>query len=250
MALFDAAEKTFYWPFLWLTSKNKHMNILALDTCTELCSAAFLYQGTLFERAVLTKRGHSDLILGMIDEVLIEAKTDKASIDVVAFGRGPGSFTGVRISAAVAQGIAFALDVPVVAISSLAALAQGAADRLDVDYLAALIDARMGEVYGCHYHCQDGLVRPLDSERVSPPSEFKPFGVQKWTGVGSAWGEYGAILSQQFADSLVASWADCYPHAASVIKLAEAPAQAGDVLSPEKALPVYLRNNVAKQKGA
>ena len=225
------------------------MNILALDTCTESCSAALLYQGELFERVEMTQRGHSDLILGMMDELFQQAGTTVSVIDAVAFGRGPGSFTGVRVGVGVAQGIAFARDIPVIPISSLAANAQGVVDTFNTDYIAVAMDARMGEIYCANFQVVNGLVVLLDEEKVCPPEEFKPVNEQSWLGIGTGWAEYESILTENFAGQLEHVNAACFPQASSIIKLAQQEAEAGRLLPAEQALPVYLRNNVAKKKG-
>jgi tRNA threonylcarbamoyladenosine biosynthesis protein TsaB len=225
------------------------MNILALDTCTESCSAALLYQGQLFERVEMTQRGHSELILGMMDELFVEAKTSISEINAVAFGRGPGSFTGVRVGVGVAQGIAFARDIPVIPISSLAANAQGVVDTFNTDYIAVAMDARMGEIYCANFQVVDGLVVLLDDEKVSPPEKFKPISQQAWVGIGTGWAEYESILTENFVGQLEHVSAACFPQAASIIKLAQQEAKAGRLLPADQALPVYLRNNVAKKKG-
>ena len=225
------------------------MNILALDTCTESCSAALLYQGEVFDCVEMTQRGHSDLILGMLDIVLERAGTTIASIDAVAFGRGPGSFTGVRVGVGVAQGVAYARDVPVIPVSSLAAVAQGVVDSVDSDYLAVAMDARMGEIYCASYQCVDGIVQLLDDERVCPPEKFIPQSQQQWAGIGTGWGVYGELLEKQFANNLEQIRVEQYPRATSILKLAQIEAEAGRMVSAEQALPVYLRNNVAKKKG-
>jgi len=225
------------------------MNILSLDTCTESCSAALLYQGELFERGELTQRGHSDLILGMMDDLFAQAGTTISVIDALAFGRGPGSFTGVRVGIGVAQGIAFARDVPVIPISSLAAVAQVAADQYQLEHIAVAMDARMGEVYAAHYHCDAGVVTLADHERVCPPEAFTPYDDRHWTGIGTGWREYETLLTEQFSPLLIDVHQNCYPHASSIIKLAQVEAKAGRLVSAELALPVYLRDNVAKKKG-
>lgn len=225
------------------------MNIIALDTCTECCSAALLYEGRVFERVEMTQRGHSDLILGMMDELFNAAGTSVSAIDAVAFGRGPGSFTGVRIGVAVAQGIAFARDVPVIPISSLAAIAQRAADQLDIDTIAVAMDARMGEIYcACYQALEDGIVKLVDTERVCQPEQFVADTLQQWHGIGTAWRIYDEVLRQNFSQNIVAIHAEYYSLASSVLKLAKIAAEAGHLLPVEQALPVYLRDNVAKKK--
>lgn len=229
------------------------MNILALDTCTESCSAALLYQGKVFECFEMTQRGHSELILGMMDNVLSQAGVGISVVDALAFGRGPGSFTGVRVGVGVAQGIAFARDIPVIPISSLAAVAQGAADQLDINHLAVAMDARMGEIYCASYKRENGLVKQVDDEQVCPPQDFSPAfmpdSLLEWVGVGTGWREYDAILRECFSNRLAQVSVEHYPRATSIVKLAEFEAQAGRVLPAEQAMPVYLRNNVAKKKG-
>ncbi len=225
------------------------MNILALDTCTESCSAALLYKGEIIERVENTQRGHSELILGMMDQLFKEAGTSISAIDAIAFGRGPGSFTGVRVCVGVTQGVAFARDIPVIPVSSLAAVAQGASDRFDSSHIAVAMDARMGEIYCASYHREDGLVNIVNEERVCPPEQFKPENDQPWIGAGTGWGEYETLLREQFSDNLTQVVIDCYPRARDIIKLAQFEAECGRMISAEKALPVYLRNNVAKKKG-
>jgi tRNA threonylcarbamoyladenosine biosynthesis protein TsaB len=207
-----------------------------------------LYQGKVFERVEMTQRGHSDLILGMMDDLFKQAEITIAEIDAVAFGRGPGSFTGVRVGVGVAQGIAFARDVPVIPISSLAAVAQGAADALDIDEAAVAMDARMGEVYCASYQRENGIVRLINHERVCPPEQFKPESAQQWTGIGTAWGVYDESLRQNFEGLLAEVHVEHYPLATSVLKLAQIEAEAGRLLPAEQAIPVYLRDNVAKKK--
>ncbi len=220
------------------------MNILAFDTASECCSVGLLYQGWLFASDKQVERGHADCIFTMMDDVLAQAEATVASIDAIAFGRGPGAFTGVRIGAAVAQGVAFACNLPVIAVSSLAAIAQSAADKLQVDYLAVAMDARMGEVYVCSYHYQDGLVNALEKEQVCPPDKFKPMANKKWTGVGNGWSIYDVALCAQFKGRLATVSQGHYPQAASIIKLAKTERP----LPPEEAVPVYLRDNVATTK--
>src|SRR3569833_3307602 len=123
------------------------MKLLAIDTATEACSAALYLDGAVNKRYVLAPREHALLILPMIDELLRDANLSPLELDAVAFGRGPGAFTGLRIAAGVAQGIAYGADLPVVPVSSLAALAQGCYRERGVTRVLATIDARIGEVY-------------------------------------------------------------------------------------------------------
>ncbi len=224
------------------------MNILALDTCTEMCSAALYYQGNLLTRSQLTKNRHSDLIMGMMDSLFKEAGTTIGEIAAVAFGRGPGSFTGVRICAGVAQGIAYARDIPVIPVSTLSALAQGVTRDYPQQAIAVAMDARMGEIYCASYLYKQGQLRMLDEERVCPPEIFHPCQSASWVGVGTGWKEYRAVLEQNFSDQPVQIASQHYPYAEHILQLALEAASQGQCVPAEQAIPVYLRDNVAKKK--
>lgn len=221
------------------------MNILALDTCTEQCSAALLINEQLFTKSEPTQRGHSDLLLGMMDSLFEHSASGIESVDALAFGRGPGSFTGVRVGVGVAQGIAFARDIPVIPISTLAAVAQQAIDKHSAQRIAVAVDARMGEVYAAHFENQNGFAVLLDQERVCTPEDFLPLDNNDWFAVGTGWREFKTVLQANFAERLIGCEVGILPEAASIIKLA----QNAETIPAEQALPVYLRNNVAKKKG-
>ena len=225
------------------------MNILALDTCTEMCSAALQINGHIIEMAELTQRGHSEKILAMLDELFAQQQTNLKQIDAIAFGRGPGSFTGVRVGVGVAQGIAFARQLPVAPVSSLAAVAQQAIDRFNVDYIAVAMDARMGEIYAAHFKQEQGNAVLLDQEQVCPPTQFQPFNKQqKWFAAGTGWAEYDSTLTMNFSDCLDGKESALYPQASAMIKLAQVMAENNGLVAAEQAIPVYLRDNVAKKK--
>lgn len=226
------------------------MRILALDTATESCSAAALVDGRLTARERLLERGHAEVILTMIDEVLGEAHVELADLAAVAFGRGPGSFTGVRLAASIAQGLAYGAGVPVVAVSDLQAVAQRAL-RQDASILRVLVcnDARMREVYwGCFARSATGLALPVGAERVGAPATVALPG--EWPrgagscGAGSGFAAYPQ-LRESLADAL-AAFLDTRPRAEEIALLAAAEAAAGRVLDPEQALPVYLRDEVVQ----
>jgi len=141
------------------------MKLLAFETATEACSVAVWIDGEVIERFEIAPRRHAELALPWADAVLAEAGIAKSAIDAIAVGRGPGAFTGVRLAIAVAQGVALALDRPIVPVSTLAALAlQGGAPRV-----LAAIDARMGEVYAAAFRCDNGDAVLRDAERVVAP---------------------------------------------------------------------------------
>lgn len=220
------------------------MKLLALDTSTEACSAALLVDNQVYERFEINPRGHSEFILNMFDALLAEAGISLSTIDALAFGRGPGSFTGVRIGAGVAQGIAFAHDLPVVPISSLAALAQASGAKKSL----AAIDARMGEVYwGGYEQGKEGLVALTGIECVCAPQKVPLVTGDDWFGVGSGWGAYGSILCTHLG-GIISGWeAEYYPRASATAQLGAAAFARGEAVAAEEAQPVYLRNNVARK---
>lgn len=217
------------------------MKLLALDTATEACSAAMWVDGAVLERYELAPRRHAVLILPMIESVLAEAGLSVGQLDAIAVGRGPGAFTGVRIAVGVAQGIAFAADLPVAPISTLAALALGAAQATGQARVAAALDARMGEVYWGLYAVGGEDAQPLGEERVcAPETVAAPPG--QWFGAGSGWVAYAETLAQRLT---VSGWrSDCYPRAGDIARLAAAPSRRSAWVAAEQVLPVYLRNEV------
>ncbi|ADJ27737.1 tRNA (adenosine(37)-N6)-threonylcarbamoyltransferase complex dimerization subunit type 1 TsaB [Nitrosococcus watsonii] len=220
------------------------MKLLALDTSTEACSAALLMADQICERFVVAPRGHSDLILDMLEALLAEAGVSLGAIDALAFGQGPGSFTGVRIGASVAQGIAFARDLPVVPVSSLAALAQFCKEKK----ILAAIDARMGEIYwGVYEREAEGLVRLMDSEQVCIPEAVPLVAGKGWFGAGTGWGVYKDKLCARLGRRVDGWEVEHYPRASATARLAAAAFVRGESVMAEQALPVYLRDNVVKK---
>jgi tRNA threonylcarbamoyladenosine biosynthesis protein TsaB len=220
------------------------MNLLALETATESCSAALLIDGRLFVRHELAPRRHAELLLPMCEDLLAEAGLARRDLHAIAVGAGPGAFTGVRLAISAAQGIALALDIPVIAVSSLAALAMQAPAN-DAAILA-VIDARMGEIYaGTFRRTSEGLVEPIDAESVGSADALGIGDAPAWNVVGSGWATYHDALRARLPADPVWAKGDCYPQAADVALLAVPIARAGLGLAPEKVQPVYLRNKVA-----
>lgn len=188
---------------------------------------------------------HSQKILPMIDACLANAGLRVAALDAIAFGRGPGSFTGLRIGAAVVQGLAFGADVPVVPISSLAALAQD----IDSPYVYAAFDARMAQVYcACYVRQANGLVAPVGDECVlAPDAVTVPDGAARWVGAGSGFDRYPGALKARLAAALIGVEAAAFPHARAVARLGAAAYATGMALPAEAALPVYVRDRVARK---
>lgn len=220
------------------------MNLLAIESATESCSAAVLVGENLFAHGELAPRRQAELLLPMCEALLTQAGIRRRDLDAVAVGCGPGAFTGVRLAISVAQGIALALDVPVVPVSSLAALALQAPDSGAA--ILALIDARMGEVYaGTFRRTADGLVEPITAEWVGDPAALELPDASAWNVIGSGWPAFRDVLAARLPGEPL--WADGarYPQAPDIARLAAARALAGKGVAPEHALPVYLRDKVA-----
>lgn len=222
------------------------MKLLALDTATEACSAALLSGDAVYERHVIAPRRHAELILPMVDGVLTEAGLGLNDLDAIAFGRGPGAFTGVRIAAGVTQGLALGAGLPVIPVSSLAALAQTALGKAAV--VLPAIDARMGEVYWAAYESdQDGLVTALAGEKVASPDAVRVPSTGQIFGIGSGWGTYRERLERILDGQISGVDPDRFPLAKDMLPLAVREYNAGRCVSAEQALPVYLRDNVVQQ---
>ncbi|GAB3731182.1 tRNA (adenosine(37)-N6)-threonylcarbamoyltransferase complex dimerization subunit type 1 TsaB [Luteimonas pelagia] len=218
------------------------MRLLAFETSTEACSVALWLDGEVRERFEVAPRRHAELSLPWAQALLDEAGLARSQLDAIAVGRGPGAFTGVRLGISMAQGIALALDRPVVPVSTLAALAmQGRGARV-----LAAIDARMGEVYWDAYECVGGEPRSLAGERVDPPGAVEPPGdAGGWHGVGTGFDAVDGALREHLEARLAAVDAKSLPRAADVARLGAHAAARGELLAPERVEPAYLRNRVA-----
>lgn len=225
------------------------MNILAVDTATEACSAALMWQGSVSERYEEAPRRHGELLLPMIDSLLQAGAARLADLDGIAFGAGPGSFTGVRIAAAVVQGLALGAGLPVVAVSSLAALAQAASEASGCSQVAAVLDARMGEVYfGLYRRASDGRVEAVGEDRVCRPEQVPVLALEDGCSAGSGWRRYAAALGARLAVADDPLALPCYPRAGAVARLALREFAAGRTLAPQQALPNYVRHKVTHQR--
>lgn len=223
---------------------SSNLKILALDTSTEACSAAVSVDGSVVERFEAGNQ-HSELILPMVQAVLAEAGLALTQLDAVAFGRGPGSFTGLRIGAGVVQGLAFGADLPAVPVSSLAALAQG----VDAPRVLAAFDARMGQIYfGAYARNDQGVVELVGMEQVIAPAGIPLLEGTDWVGAGSGWDQYHALLSARLGECVARWQRQACPRARFVAELAVAAYRAGQAVAAEQALPVYLRDEVAVKR--
>lgn len=245
------------------------IKLLALETATEHCSVAIWQCDSAGRVQTLARRQHAprqqtELILPMVDELLAESGLALTQFTAVAYSCGPGAFTGVRIAAAVAQGLAFGADLPVVPVSSLQTLAQAAYRQYGARAVLAAFDARMQEIYAGAYALDaDGLMQAITPEVAGAPATLPAGLVMAWAAylsehladhahssgmavaAGSGWATYGDNLAQTFAVQQV--YADLAPDAEDVATLAVAAMQVGKAVAPELALPVYLRDDVWKK---
>ena len=224
------------------------MKLLALDTSTEACSAALWLDEEIHERFEMVPGAHSRMILPMIEALCAQAGVRLSDMDALVFGRGPGSFTGVRIAASVVQGLAFGADLPVIPISTLAALAQGAWQLHQWPRVLTALDARMGEVYwGAFEADATGIMQPVQDECVTAPDQVKVPKRGEWHGVGPGWPAYSERLRACCSERIVNVDGQLFPRAAYLLPLAVVEFHRGAVVSAEQALPVYLRDQVAQR---
>lgn len=224
------------------------MKLLAVETSTEACSAALLIDGAVAERFEVSPQKHTRLILPMIDALMAEAGLMPQQLDALAFSRGPGSFTGVRIATGIIQGIAFGADLPVVPVSTLAAIAQDFFDHHDDDVCFTAMDARMGEIFwGVYRRDQHGHAELLGREAVTPAEqvEYPPL---QGVGAGSGWGVYRDQLMTRLAGLVDRCEPGLLPRAGAIARLGARGFEQGLAVDVEQAMPVYLRDKVAKKE--
>lgn len=225
------------------------MNILGLDTAANACSVALLAGEDVIERIETAPRKHAAALLPMTEACLAEAGLTLKDLDALAFGRGPGSFTGLRIATSVAQGIAYGAGLPVVPVSNLAAAAVAARHKHGWDQVLVAFDARMGELYAAAYRFDPaGLPAAVRAEALlSPAALALPDTRGAWMGAGSgfaAWPELGAALGLAGCDPAVE------PVARDLLGIAADAVAGGRTVTAAEALPVYLRDQVAWRGGA
>lgn len=215
------------------------MKLLAVETSTEYCSAALWQDGALIERCELVGQKHSEVLMAMVDAVLKEAGITIRQVEGIAFGKGPGSFTGVRIACGVAQGLALGLDVPVAGVCTLEALAE-ASGR---EKVIAALDARMGELYLAAYERRDGAWAEVVAPCLCRADTAPMVPGKDWAGAGSGFAVAGEILQPRYA--LHAVDAGLMPRAGAVVRLAAKVFAGGEAVDAAQALPLYLRDKVA-----
>jgi tRNA threonylcarbamoyladenosine biosynthesis protein TsaB len=210
--------------------------LLAIECSTDACSVALALEGDVQERWVVRPREHHRILLPMVMDLCRDNHSSPEQMDAIAYGAGPGSFTGLRLCVGVVQGLAFALQKPVIPISNLAATALSFAQQHAIRHQTLLValDARMGDVYlGVYHMAGDGMTalaedRLLSRQVLEQSLEAYPEALR----IGSGWPQSP----------------ECYPHAAAVLALAEPCFRRGQVQEATAAMPVYLRETVSWQK--
>lgn len=225
--------------------------LLAFETSGEACSVALWIDGEVRQRLASEPRRHAELVLAMAEELLAEAGLRLRDLDTLAFGRGPGSFTGVRIATAVVQGAAFGGDLPVVPVSTLAAMAQGALRCYASRASLIALDARMAQVYWGAYQIDSGEnARLVGQEAVIAPEHARVPGGEgaAWLGVGSGWSAYAAALTASADGRLSGIEANHPCEARDIARLAATLFAEGRAVAAEAAVPVYLRDQVTHRR--
>ncbi|MBU3023336.1 tRNA (adenosine(37)-N6)-threonylcarbamoyltransferase complex dimerization subunit type 1 TsaB [Aestuariibacter sp. A3R04] len=219
------------------------MKLLAIDTATEACSVAVYAGSSVIANFEICPQQHSQRLLPMVDALLTEASLSLADLDGLIYGRGPGSFTGVRIATGMIQGLSLGTGLKVAGVSTLAAMAQQALDDTQTSCVACAIDARMGEVYFAVYQNVDGVATLVDQEIVCPPEQAAGLLPAAYVAVGTGWKAYEALSSQLDSAPQV-----LYPRAEFMLPLGRVLFETGRVSLPEEVEPVYLRDKVTWKK--
>ena len=217
------------------------VNLVALETSTEYLSLAVSRGAQVFDYSVHAGQRHSELVLPALRDLLQQAQLEMQSVDAIAFGAGPGSFTGLRIACGVAQGLAFARGLPVAGVCSLLALAE----NTDAERVIACLDARMGEVYHAAYCRGDGGWREIHAPGLYRPDAVPGVEGGGWTACGSGFAAHGGALAQCYAGAIARTDADAVPGATAVLRLARQEFAAGRGVDAVAAVPLYVRDKVA-----
>jgi tRNA threonylcarbamoyladenosine biosynthesis protein TsaB len=219
------------------------MNILAIETSTEACAIGLSANGRQYMRFELTPRRHTECVLPWCDELLLEGGIAKSELHAIAVGIGPGAFTGVRLGLSLAQGMALALGIPLIPLSTLSIIAQA---QTHDGPIAVLMDARMGECYVGFYQKTDGVVSAIAPEQLQKPEALALPIAGDWIGVGSGFMAYQEQLPAPMFTAMQCIDASALPQPEAMLQLAANQFKAGFARAPENIEPAYLRNNVAQ----
>ena len=224
--------------------------ILAIDTSTDACSVAVAINGQITERYAYAPRQHQQLLFGMLRELLPGGDIRRHGIDAIAYGCGPGSFTGLRIAASAVQGLAYTNDLPVVAVSTLAGMAQAALRKgvaAPSSTLLCSLDARINEVYSALYEFHDGLAVLVEGPKVCAPGDLHYAFAGPLHGVGSGLRFIDAFPAE-FAARMFSHDSELLPAAQDLVPLAIEMLQRGDTQTPRQVQPVYVRDEISWKK--
>lgn len=222
-------------------SKPNNLKILAFDTSSEYCSIAIGVGDEVLSQKTFAGKRHSELLLPMLHELLAQAELSLEKLDGIAFGAGPGSFTGLRIACGVAQGLAFGLNLPVIGISTLKALAA----QINNENVITAIDARMGEIYHAAYIKSTGNWKAASMPTLCFPRLAPLLKGNNWTGCGSGFDTYFEDLKKHYGSCITHIEGNLVPHAREIVKLAKKGFAQGLGVEPVDAVPIYIRNKVA-----
>ena len=221
------------------------MNLLALDTSTEFLSLALAFGENTFTYYQVAGSAASQLVLPQIQALLDGANIKLKDLDGIAFGAGPGAFTGVRIASGVAQGLGFGANLPVLGINTLIAVAEASGQ----DKVIVCLDARMGEIYHAALIKENDNWLEISETRVCKPQDAPAIEGNNWIGAGSGWAVYGEVLTQIYAQSLSQNLPNVLmnitPTAEAILRLAQPVFEAGQAKPAIEAMPIYIRNRVA-----
>lgn len=222
-------------------AKIRCLKILALETSTEYCSVALWRDGAVDAREALAGQRHSELLLPMVDALLRGHGLAIKDLDGLAYGEGPGSFTGLRIGCGVTQGLALGAGLPVVGVGTLLALAEAtqAASAL------CCLDARMGQIYHAAFARSGAAWNTVHPASLCVPVDAPPLPAGAWTGCGSGFKAHGTALRERYDGRLSAVMQDLFPHARHIAQLAVREFESGKGVPAEQAIPVYIRDKVA-----
>lgn len=226
------------------------MNILAFDTSTEACSVGISVDGDLLEHFSIPEQKQTQILLPIIEDLLQQAGLKVSELDTIAYGQGPGAFTGVRLAVSVAQGLGFSADVPVTGVSTLAAVAQHANTKHQAQNVLVAMDARMGEVYfGAFQFNDSGYLEHQAQEQVISLGGIPVPQEGEWVAAGTGWDEYPNDKPAEYSSRVSSAIGSLYPDPASLIILAKAAMMSKQSIPAAQAVPVYLRNNVVRKPG-
>ena len=224
-----------------LLVSSRRLKILALDTSTEQCSAALWIHGHIAARNVHAGQRHTELLLGMIDGLLAAESLRPRDLSGIAYGMGPGSFTGLRIGCGVVQGLALGANLPVVGVGTLMAMAAGSGGQRAV----CCVDARMNEIYHAAYELRGGAWHVVHEPSTCAPDRVPALSGADWIGCGNGFAVYEDALAGAYRAHLSRIDTRAYPHARNIAALAVPLFESGATLTPEQAAPIYLRDKVA-----